>query len=664
MLTTQETNNTKEPTIPRFSESYMDPSADPREDFYRYSVGEWIRTREIPVDRSTWATWDELQEWNFHLLKSILEDSAQSDAKPGSEQRLVGEFYKSALNKERIEELGYIPILGELRRTEETTKREDFARCVAELRLAGVETFFSTYSRADKKNSSVYAIYLDQGGLSLPDKEYYLADTFEEMRKAYRDHVCRMFVLAGETEEESKRLADLVLNLETELAKNSRSRADLRDEEKNYNRVAWSDLEKKFPSMRLPVFLESIGVPTVEYVVIGQPEFFEAIDKIISEKPIEKLRTYLRWRVLHTYAPYLFSKVEGEDFEFFHHKLLGQKEPEARWKLATRAIDDLMGEALGKLYVESHFPPEAKRRVALMIDDIRDVFRKRLSQLPWMTEATRRQALAKFEKFTVKIGYPDRFRDYSSIVVDPKDYAGNVRRASNFEIKRQANRVGKSVDKAEWFMSPPTINAYFSPTENEIVFPAGILQPPFFDVTLDDAVNYGGIGTVIAHEITHGYDDQGRKFDGDGNLRDWWTADDEREFVSRAKTVVELYSSLESLPRMHVNGELTLGENIADFGGVSIAFEALERRLAEEPAKREEINGLTPEQRFFISWAQIWRENIREEELRRRLTIDPHAPSKFRGAIPVLYHPAFDQAFPPTTDADKTGETPRKLTIW
>jgi putative endopeptidase len=664
MITAQKTNQAKEPVIPRFSEIYMDPSVKPHEDFFRYSVGEWLRTREIPPDRSTWSSFDELLEWNLHLLKIILEDSARSNAKPGSEESLVGEFFKSAMNKERVDELGFNPILSELRLAQQTMKGEDFARCIAELCLAGVETFFSIYSRADKKNSSVYSIYLDQGGLSLPDKEYYLADSFEEMRKAYIAHVSRMFTLAGETEEESKHLAELILNFETELAKNSRSRADLRDEEKNYNRIAWADLEEKFPSMKLSVFLELLGVPNVEYVVIGQPEFFEAVNKLISEKSIEQLRTYLRWHVLHRYARYLHSAVEREDFEFFRRKLLGQREPEARWKLATHAIDDLIGEALGKLYVERHFPPEAKRRVALMIDDIREVFRLRLARLPWMTEATRKQALAKFEKFTVKIGYPDKFRDYSSIVVDPRDYAGNVRRAYEFEMKRQATRVGKSVDRSEWLMSPPTINAYFSDTENEIVFPAGILQPPFFDVTLDDAVNYGGIGTVIAHEITHGYDDQGRKFDSEGNLRDWWTAEDAKEFLERAKAVVELYSSLEPLPGTHVNGELTLGENIADFGGVSLAYEALESRLAEEPAKRVKINGLTPEQRFFISWAQIWRENMREEEMRRRLTIDPHAPSKFRASVPVLNHPAFDQAFHHTLDGNKTVQATRNITVW
>jgi putative endopeptidase len=647
LITTQERKETKEPTIPRFSESYMDVAADPHEDFYRFSVGEWLKTNPIPEDKATWSSFDELQDWNLNLLKNMLEDSSSRSQDRGSVNQLVGDFYKSAMNTENINALSFKPIISELKHAQNLTKDpENPARLLAELRLAGIETFFSVYSKADKKNSSIYAVYLDQGGLSLPDREYYLSDIFSEIRNAYRDHLARMFVLLGENETQSRKLAEDILKVETELARSSRTRTDLRDEERNYNRVKWSELISKFPSLHLPTFLQVLGVPQVEYVVIGQPEFFDAVDKIISEQPIEHLQSYLRWRVLHAYAPYLHAAVENEDFDFFHRKLLGQQQPEERWKIATRVIDELLGEALGKLYVERHFPPEAKRRMALMIDDIREVFRDRLKHLPWMTEATRKQALAKFEKFTVKIGHPDNFRDYSSITIDPKDYAGNFRRAAEFEIRRQAGRVGKQVDKSEWFMSPPTVNAYYSPTENEIVFPAGILQPPFFDTSLDDAVNYGGIGSVIAHEITHGYDDQGRRFDADGNLRDWWTLDDEKEFLSRAKNVVELYGSKEPLPAMHINGELTLGENIADLGGVSLAYEALQRRLTKEPGKRTKINGLTPEQRFFVAWAQIWRQNIREQELRRRLTVDPHAPDKYRGTLPAINHTAFDAAFP------------------
>jgi putative endopeptidase len=471
----------------------------------------------------------------------------------------LGDFYKSIMNTERIEELGFSPVRDLLQRVEGVKHAEDLGRCIAELRFSGVDPFFTTYSTADKKNSSIYALYLDQGGLSLPDKEYYLAESFAEVRRAYQDHVAWMFTLEGESDEESKRLAEIVLEVETSLARSSRARADLRDEEKNYNKTATLDLATRFPSTHFRTFLKALGISGADYVVIGQPEFFTALDELLSEKPIEDLRAYLRWRVIHAYAPFLHKAVESEDFEFFHRKLEGQEEPEARWKIAAHTIDGLLGEALGELYVEKYFPPDAKRRLVLMIEDIKQVFADRLRSLPWMTEGTRKQALAKFARFNTKIGHPERFRDYSSVKIEPVDLVGNIRRASEFEVKRQAKRVGELVDKSEWFMTPPTVNAYFSPTENEIAFPAGILQPPFFDVIMDDAVNYATIGAVIAHEITHGYDDQGRRYDAEGNLRDWWVPEDEKEFQSRAKAVVELYSLQEPLPGMPINGELTLG---------------------------------------------------------------------------------------------------------
>ncbi|MHB1909147.1 MAG: M13 family metallopeptidase [Nitrososphaerales archaeon] len=661
-MLSQETNSeVKEPPIPRFSVSYMDTTVDPHSDFYTYSTGTWRAKNPVPSDKALWTAFDELHERNLYLLWRIVEEASKDTlTEPRSEKRLVGDFFKSAMNTERIEELAFKPILGEIKRIEQVRRGEDLAQCIAELRLAGVSTFFSAYSVADKKNSAINALYLDQGGISLPDRDYYLADSFKEIREAYREHIGRMFVLAGEKEEEAKRLASVVLRLETDLAKASRPRADLRDEDRNYNRANVGDLNTKFPSTHFPLLFRFLGVESLDYVVIGQPEFFEAMDKLWAEVPIEDIRVYLRWRVLHSYAPILHSAIENENFDFFHRKLLGQQEPEARWKRAVQAIDDLIGEALGKLYVERYFPPEASKRVSIMIDDLKSVFRDRLANLPWMKEETRKQALAKFDKFNTKIGHPARFRDYGSVTIDAGDYAGNVRRAAAFETRRQAKRVGKPVDKSEWYMTPPTVNAYFSPTENEIVFPAGILQPPYFDVSMDDAVNYASIGAVIGHEITHGYDDQGRKFDAEGNLREWWTVEDAKEFQSRAKQVEDLYNSQEALPGVHVNGELTLGESIADFGGVSLAFEALQRRLAKEPEKRKKIDGLTPEQRFFIAWSQIWRENIREQELRRRLTIDPHPPMRYRAILPAINHFAFEEAFPQRSQVKRQ----ERITVW
>jgi putative endopeptidase len=383
----------------------------------------------------------------------------------------------------------------------------------------------------------------------------------------------------------------------------------------------------------------------VSYAIVGQPEFFEALDKLATARPLSDWKIYLRWHVLTAAAPYLCRDAEKEDFDFFGKVLSGQPEQEPRWKRASRTLDRNIGEAVGQLYVEKCFPPEAKARMNDLVENLKTVFRDHLEKVDWMTDATRAKALAKFARFTQKIGYPDKFRDYSSIQVKRDDYLGNVRRAAAFEQHRRIARVGQPVDRSEWRMTPPTVNAYFNPLQNEIVFPAGILQPPFFDVSLDDAVNYGAIGVVIGHEITHGYDDEGRKYDADGNLNEWWTEADAKEFDARAQKVVDEYNAFETLPGVHVNGKLTLGENLADLGGVSIAYDALERALAREPSKRKTIDGFTPEQRFFLSFAQVWRTNIRDAEARRLVTVDPHSPGRFRAVGPLVNYQEFFDAF-------------------
>ncbi len=663
MLNFQDPSNTGEGArVPKFSTDYMDVSIDPQEDFYRYCVGKWLDENPVPKDKTLWAAFNELNERNLVLLRRILEDcSSDTSANRSSARRLIGDFYKSAMDTERIEELGFKPIDPILHSSKELRRGAELGDFLALLRKNGINAFFIAYSAADKKNSREYAFYLDQGGLSLPDRDYYLSDSFSSVREAYRIHITRSFQLLGESEETAKHLAGIVLRVETELAKASRSRTDLRDETRNYNRISISQLSSKFSFLALPEFLKGSSVPEVEFIVVGQPEFFDRLEVLLSEESDENLRVFLQWKVIHGCAPHMHSSLENEDFDFFHRKLLGQVEPEPRWKRATRMIDELLGEALGSVYVERYFPPEAKTRAALMIDDLREVFRDRLLNLPWITEATKTQALAKFAHFRVKIGYPEIFRDYSSIKIQSDDYLGNIFRSSKFEALRHSRRVGQEVDWSEWLMTPPTVDAYFHPMENTINFPAGILQPPFFDMTLDDAVNYGAIGAVIGHEITHGYDDQGRRFDSEGNLRDWWTKEDEEGFEKKASAVVELYDSQFPFPDVHVNGKLTLGENIADFGGVSLAYEALERHLEKEPTRRQIIDGLTPEQRFFIAYAQIWRANVRDEEARRLLTIDPHSPMRYRGLLPAINHSGFDLAFPPKKVRDN--QRPR-VAVW
>ena len=399
------------------------------------------------------------------------------------------------------------------------------------------------------------------------------------------------------------------------------------------------------PASAWPRYFDASGLAKLPEVIVGQPEFFAALDQLVQERPLTDWKIYLRWHLLRGTAPYLHHAAEQESFAFYGTALRGQPEPEPRWQRAAHVVDGSIGEALGQLYVEKHFPPAARVRMNELIGHVRAVFRDRLQKLDWMSDGTRAKALAKFDRFTQKIGHPDKFRDYSKVTLRRDDYLGNIQRAARFETRRELARVGQAVDKTEWHMTPQTVNAYFNPLQNEIVFPAGILQPPFFDVDADDAVNYGAIGVVIGHEITHGYDDKGRQYDAEGNLNDWWTEQDAKEFDARAQKVVDQYAGYEALPGLKVNGKLTLGENIADLGGTSIAYEALQRALAKDPSKRRNIDGFTPEQRFFLSLAQLWRTNWREAELRRRITVDPHSPGQFRAIGPHVNLPEFYDTF-------------------
>ncbi|HXW95162.1 MAG TPA: M13 family metallopeptidase [Nitrososphaerales archaeon] len=633
---------------PKFSTGYMDRTADPRKDFYRYAAGSWLDTHPLPPEWPRYGVFNELLDWNLSRLKIIAERCAHKST--GSNDpvvRMIGDFYRSAMDRSRIESVGFRPIEDLWGQAARVSTPDEVAEAIALFHKEGVVAGFSAFSKADDMDSARYAFYLEQGGLSLPDREYYLSENFTMVRKQYKDHIARLFVLKGLPEANAKKWASGVLRVETLLARASRTRTLLRDREKNYNRKAIREAKEKYPTLFQGRYFHTMGLPPIQYVVVGQPEFFERLDALVREGDIDDWSAYLCWRALHSAAPYLHPAVEGEDFDFFHRKLTGQKKQQPRWKRVLRVIDSSIGEALGKLYVEENFPEEARRRANVLVDDLKEVFRERLESIPWMSERTRRQALVKFSRFRTKMGHPQKFRDYSAIRIDPRDYAGNVRRSAVFEVLRQTRRAGRWVDREEWLMTPPTVNAYFDETLNEIVFPAGILQPPFFDHMADEAVNYGAIGVVIGHEITHGYDDQGRKYDSKGNLRDWWTKEDERRFKRRANAVVKAYGGQEILPRLHVNGKLTLGENIADLGGVGIAFEALQRRLANGARGRRKIDGLTPEQRFFISYSQMWRQNTSEMEARRLATVDPHSPSKVRGVLPAKNHPAFDLSFPP-----------------
>ena len=636
---------TTEPKNPRFSTNYMDRAVSPGEDFFQFADGQWVKDNPIPADKSRWGGFSELAERNWFAIHKILDDAVKTPAASGTPLRQVADFYASAMNTNQIEKLGLKPIKADLKRIDRLKNVHDLFALLGELHDSGASGMFGAGIGPDEKNSSIYALELGQGGLSLPDRDYYLKDSFAETRTKYRAHIEKMFTLLGEKPADAAAHADTVISVETELAKVSRSRVDLRDPNKNYNKFTTAELLAKYPALPLSVYFESQKIVLPEYEVVGQPEFFDALNRLVTTRPLSDWKTYLRWHVLHSSAPYLPAAFELENFAFFGKALSGQPEQEPRWKRSAHVIDGSIGEALGSLYVEKYFPAEARARMIELVGNLKAVYRDRIAAVPWMTEATRAKALAKFDRFTQKIGHPDKFRDYSSIDIRPDDYLGNVRRCEQFESHRESVRLGKTVDRTEWHMTPETVNAYYNPSDNEIVFPAGILQPPFFDLTMDDAVNYGGIGVVIGHEMTHGFDDQGRKFDGDGNLNDWWTEDDAKAFDARAQKVVDEFNGFEVLPGLHVNGQLTLGENLADLGGVNIAYEALQRALAKDPSKRVTIDGFTPEQRFFISFAQVWRINVREAEARRLATVDPHSPGKFRAIGAPMNLTEFDDAF-------------------
>jgi putative endopeptidase len=652
------------PKVPRFSAAYMDPSVDPRVDFAHYAWGNWNKQSPVPADKSAWGSFNELDQYNQNALKGILERAAAKSHEPGSVEQKVGDFFASALDTKAIDAAGLKPVAADLAQIAAIATPADLARVIADLHNHQVSALFSVSVGPDEKNSAMNALQASQGGLSLPSRDYYFGEQFEKFRTAFVEHLTKMFTLAGDTPEAAAAAARTVFETEKALAEKASTPVELRDPIANYNKMATADLIAQVPAFPLGTYFAARGIqgPAAAEIIVGQPRFYAGLQAQLAARPLADWKVYLRYRVLRAAASYLAAPFEEERFRFYGTVLRGQPAMEPRWQRAARIVDGEIGEALGQLYVAQFYPPEAKARMDAMIANITAVMRDRIQQLEWMTPETKKKALAKFDRFYPKVGHPEKWRDYSALPVSRDSFYANVRAADAFEERRNLAKLGQPVDKSEWFMSPPTVNAYFDPTANNINFPAGILQPPFFDFTLDDAVNYGGIGAVIGHEITHGFDDQGRQYDGDGNLTDWWTEADAKEFKARAQKMIDQYSSYEVLPGVHVNGELTLGENIADLGGITLAYEALQRSLKGK--ERKKIDGLTEEQRFFISWAQVWRTNMRENALRQQVAANPHSPGQIRAIGPLVSFQPFYDAFG-IKEGDPMWVPPEKRTrIW
>jgi endothelin-converting enzyme/putative endopeptidase len=628
-----------------FSVKNIDTTVNPCTDFYQYACGSWMKNNPIPADQSRWGRFDQLQERNRAVLREILEAASKPDAGRDAATRLIGDYYAACMDEKGVEAAGLKPLAEELRRIRDLRNKEQIAAVVAGLHRAGVETMFQFSSGQDFKDSTQVIAQVDQGGLGLPDRDYYLKQDAPsvELRQKYVAHVARILVLAGETAAAAKAEAETVMKIETALAEGSLDLVSRRDPEKVYHRMATSDMVALSPKFAWREYLVASGAPGFTSVNVASPEFVKVLDGAIGRFSLAEWKTYLTWDAVHGAARLLPAAFVKENFDFYGKTLTGAAEMRPRWKRCADFTDAELGEALGKRFVEQTFGAEGKARTLKMVVALEKALGQDLDQLPWMTAETRKQALVKLQAIANKIGYPDQWRDYSSVEIRRDDPVGNTARSEAFEFQRQLDKIGKPVDRLEWEMTPPTVNAYYDPSMNNINFPAGILQPPFYDNAMDDAVNFGGIGMVIGHELTHGFDDQGRQFDAQGNLRDWWTPEDAKEFGARAACISKEYSQFEVAPGAKVNGDLTLGENTADNGGVRVALMALADTIGRGEAPK--IDDFTPEQRLFLSFAQVWCGNEREEALRLQVKTNPHAPGKQRVNGVVQNMPEFQKAF-------------------
>ncbi|WP_242692087.1 M13 family metallopeptidase [Aridibaculum aurantiacum] len=622
----------------------MDMSVKPGDNFYLYANGNWLRNNPIPGSKTRWGSFDVLREESSQRMRALLEEAAANRNKNRINQ-MIGDFYLSAMDSAAIEASGIQPIKAELDRINDLKNSQAVLVEIASLRTRALGSpLFGMFVAQDRKNVNQYIPQLSQGGTTLPDKDYYIKDDPRSMRirEAYSNYVYRLFMLAGEDATSASYSADAVIRLETALAKSQYSRVEMRDPYKLYNKFAIKDLSATTPSINWNNMLVQMKVVGADSVLVNNPSFFKTADLLLTALPLRDWKAYLKWNVLKTAAPYLSSAFVEENFKY-NQVLTGQKEQTPRWQRMAAVIDQSLGEMLGQLYVEKYFRPEAKQRMQELVNNLATTFEQRINRLDWMSAETKKRGLEKLHAFTKKIGYPDKWKDYEGVQVSRNDFVNNLRSAQTWSYNEMVNRMGKPVDRTQWSMTPPTVNAYYNSANNEIVFPAAILQFPFFDFGADDAVNYGGIGAVIGHEMTHGFDDQGRQFAADGNLKDWWTKEDADKFKSLADKVVAQYGNYTVLDSIKVNGRLTLGENLADLGGLSIAYEAFTKTKQFKEGKK--MDGFTPAQRFFLSWAQVWRNNALPETQAQLILTDTHSPGMHRANGPVVNMDAWYQAF-------------------
>jgi len=654
------------PPLKAFDLSMMDRKVKACANFYQFSDGAWVARNPVPPEYPSWGTFDELQVHNREILHEILERAARDRNAPrGSTTQKIGDFYASCMDTQAIDAAGAKPLGPEFKQINAIHNLRDLQAEVARLQVDGVNVLFGFGSTQDEKNSTQVIAGADQGGLGLPDRDYYTKTDAksQKLRTEYLAHVQKMFELLGDGPQQSTAEAQTVMGIETRLAKASMTRVDRRDPDKTYHKMTMGQLKTLTPNFVWPDYFHEVGHPDIPAVDVAQPEFFKEVNQLLKSIPLADWKIYLRWHLIHAAAPALSSNFVQANFDFYGRTLEGTKKILPRWQRCVRSTDSELGFALGKVYVEKYFPPEAKARAEKMVQNLIAALREDLKTLPWMGPKTRKAALAKLDAFMPKIGYPDKWRDYSAYHVTRASYAQNVLDGNLFDFHRDVNKIGKPVDRHEWGMTPPTVNAYYNPLKNEIVFPAGILQPPFFDPKGDDASNYGGIGAVIGHEMTHGFDDEGRKFDAHGNLKNWWTPQDIKNFNERAQCIEKQFDSYVAVGKVHENGKLVLGESIADLGGLTLAYRAYQKSLEGKPSPQT-IDGFTADQRFFIAWAQNWATNMTPQFARLLVNVDPHPIPRFRANGPLSNMPVFASAYGCTPGDPMVRPPGERCRIW
>ena len=642
----------------------LDPAIAACTDLNGFVNSKWLTANPVPNDQTTWGSFEILRERSLEVQHALVQQAAASKPKAGSVEAKIGDIWSTGSDEAKIEAAGIAPLQPQLDKIAALNDTAAITQYLRDSQAQGQGTLFSLFANADYKDSANVIAYVGQGGLGLPEKGYYFDASQAKIREAYQAYIAQALTLSGVDAAQAKTQAKAVLDFETRLAKASLSRIELRDPAKRYNPVSAAEADKLTPNFSWTALFDTLKVPAAQKFSLAQPAFFSEVDKMLADVPASTWQAYLRFHTVDDAAPYLSSAFEKANFDFYSTTLRGQKEMQPRWKRVLESVNGAIGEGLGQLYVNAVFPADSKVQMQHLVENLSVALKARLEKLEWMGEDTRKKALEKWASFTPKIGYPDKWRDWSGFDTTADSYLGNMQAARAFNYRYMLNKIGKPVDKTEWSMTPQTVNAYYNATKNEIVFPAAILQAPFFDAKADPALNYGGIGAVIGHEMMHGYDDSGSQFAANGNFDNWWTDSDRKAFTGRTDQLVAQFDGYESLPGVHVKGKLTLGENIGDLGGLTVAYDALQMALKEDPKANVAVDGHSQDQRFFMNWATVWRRNFNEGELRVRLNTDPHAPANFRANGAPSNMPAYAKAFECKTGDAMVRADDKRVVIW